>query len=149
MSRSSAALVAFCLFVSACDLGPKGFPRPPGGSAPTPVPAPSPPPSPQPRPFPPVEFTEIAVGQTVIGTVPELPTACVGDPWPCVYFHVTAPTDGTLMVELSYKPETQPPGPFGGQQTVDISIVDEFGHEVWADWSTATTTRARIAITAK
>ena len=95
-----------------------------------------------------MEFTEIAVGQTVIGTVPELPTACVGDPWPCVYFHVTAPTDGTLMVELSYKPETQPPGPFGGQQTVDISIVDEFGHEVWADWSTATTTRARIAITA-
>lgn len=140
MSRSSAALVAFCLFVSACDQAPPGIPGLPGGTSPTPVP--------QPQPSPPVEFTEISVGQTVRGIVPALPTACVGGHWPCVHFQVTAPIDGTLIVELSYKPETQPPGKFGGHQAVDVSIVDEFGRETWADSSTPTATRASVAVTA-
>ena len=93
--------------------------------------SPSPPPPPQPRPFPPVEFTEITVGQSVTGIVPASTLGCIGYPeWPCVYFHVTAPTDGTLTVELNYRPETQPPGKFGSQG-VDVSIVDEFGGEMW------------------
>ena len=147
MSKSVGALVAFCVFMSACDQGARGIPRLPTGNFPTPVPAPPPPPPPpQPRPFPPVEFTEITVGQTVTGMVPASPTGCVGNPeWPCVYFHTTAPTDGTLTVELNYRPETQPPGKFGSQG-VDVSIVDEFGGEMWADSSTPTTTRASIGV---
>jgi hypothetical protein len=47
-----------------------------------------------------------------------------------------------LTVELVYKPETQPPGR-SGFQSVDVSIIDEFGTQVWADSSTRTTTGAR------
>jgi hypothetical protein len=139
MSKSVGALVAFCVFISACDQGPRGIPT---GNFPTPVPAPPPPP--QPRPFPPVEFTEITVGQAVNGIVPTSPPGCEGNPeWPCLYFHVKPPADGTLVAELNYKPETQPPGKFG-IQSVDVSIVEQGGGEAWADFSTATTTRASI-----
>src|SRR5262245_4637225 len=142
MSKSVVALVAFCVCISGCDQGPRGIPRVPIGNFPTPVPAPPAPP--QPRPFPPVEFTEIAVGQIVNGIVPASPQGCVDyQEWPCVYFHGKPPADGKLVVELNYKRETQPPGKFG-IQGVDVSIVEEGGVEAWADFSTATTTRAGI-----
>ena len=142
LSKFGAALVAFCVFTSGCDKPSPEFPTPTGAPAPTPAP------SPQPRPFPTVEFTEIAVGQTVTGVAPQSPPGCVAFPeWPCLYFQVTAPADGILTVELRYWPETQPPGRFGSQG-VDISIVDEFGREAWADFATATVTRASIAATA-
>ena len=82
------------------------------------------------------------------GVVPASPQGCVEYPErPCVYFHLTAPTDGTLTVELNYNPETQPPGRLG-YQGVDVSIVDEFGREAWADSFTTTMTRVRTSATA-
>ena len=106
MARSVGALVLFCVFTSACDeSASRGIPRLPTGNFPTPVPAPPPPPS-EPRPFPPVESTEISVGQIVKGIVPTSPQDCVGLPgWPCLYFHVKPPADGRLVVELNYLPE--------------------------------------------
>jgi hypothetical protein len=145
MSKSTVVVLACCVFTVGCDDRDRVLVTRPGGVplAPAPVPVP-----PQPRPFPPVEFTEIAVGDKVAGVVPTSPEGCVGNPeWPCLYFHVTPPTDGTLVVDLNYRPETQPMGRFG-LQTVDVSIVDELGGEAWAQFSTPTTTSARARVKA-
>ena len=62
---------------------------------------------------------------------------CLGDPWPCQYFRLTAPSDGRLTVELRYRPEERrPPGRFG-LQGVDISVGDASGFEVWANFGGA------------
>lgn len=140
MSRFAGVVFACCVFTVGCDDGGRVLVTRPGGVLRAPVHEPVPP---QPAPFPPVEFTEIAVGAKVMGVVPTSPEGCVGNPeWPCVYFHVTPPTDGTLVVDLNYRPETQPMGRFG-PQGVDVSIVEEMGGETWAQFSTPTMTRAR------
>jgi hypothetical protein len=140
MSKFTVVALACCVFTVGCDDGGRVLVTRPGGLLREPVPAPVPP---QPAPFPPVEFTKITVGEKVAGVVPTSPEGCVGNPeWPCVYFHVTPPTDGTLVVDLTYRPETQPMGRFG-LQGVDVSIVEESGGETWAQFSTPTTTNAR------
>jgi hypothetical protein len=50
-----------------------------------------------------------------------------------------------VTVELRYRPETQPPGR-NGPQGVDISVVDHFGREVWADFGGPDWTRARLDV---
>ena len=96
-----------------------------------------------PRPFAPFEYTEITVGQPFTGLVAANPTECVGlGGWPCQYFRLTAPRDGTMVVELNYKPDTQP------AQGVDVSINDPLGRETWADYFQPPVVRARVSVTA-
>jgi hypothetical protein len=94
-------------------------------------------------------LTEISVGQTVTGVVPATVPECPDLPgWPCVFFQLTVPVDGTLTVELRYKPETQPPGRFSTYQPVDVSVHDEYGNSRDADFFTPTMTRVRLRVTA-
>jgi hypothetical protein len=133
MSRFIGALVAsaVCVFTLGCEQSNRVFSNPTSPSGGTSA---APAPSPQPRPLPSVDFTEIDLGQTVTSVVPTPAPPCAGEPqWPCQYFRFTAPSDGRVTVELRYRPETQPPGHFG-PQGVDISVVDGFGREVWADF---------------
>jgi hypothetical protein len=53
-------------------------------------------------------------------------------------------------VELTYKPETQPPGWHSRYQPVDISVRDESGREreVGPDFVTPTVTRAALTVRA-
>ena len=79
------------------------------------------------------DFTPIDVGQVVNRTIGESPTECLGlAGWPCQYFRLTAPSNGTLTIELRYIPETQPPGR-GSLQVVDVSIVGQ-NLETWSDY---------------
>ena len=141
MSRFIGALVAFavCVFTLGCEASNRVFSNPTSPSGGTSAPAPT-------TPFAPVEFTEITVGQTVTAIVPTPAPLCLGDPWPCQYFRLTAPSDGRLTVELRYRPETQPPGHFGPQQGVDISVEDASGGRVWADFGGPEVTRARLDV---
>ena len=148
MWRFIGALVAFgvCVFTLGCEASNRVFSNPTSPSGGTSAPAPAPTPTPTPPPLAPVEFTEITVGQTVTAIVPTPAPMCLGDPWPCQYFRFTAPSDGRLTVELRYRPETQPPGPFGPQQSVDISVEDASGRRVWADFGGPDVTRARLDV---
>lgn len=113
----------------------------------TPSPAP-PPPNPPTGPPPPTasDFTPIDVGQVVDRVIGETPPECLGFAgWPCQYFRVTPPNSGTLVVELTYVPDTQPPGR-NGPQGVDVSVISrEF--EVWAQFGDRTTTRVTLPAT--
>src|SRR5262245_22945448 len=99
------------------------------GPTPTPVPAPVPPPTPAPLPgppgppltFAPFEITTIAVGDVITRTSLAAPE-CRDEPgWPCIYFRLTAPRDGTLEANLSYAAGTQ------GNQWVDLSLRESAG----------------------
>ena len=57
-------------------------------------------------------------------------------------FRLTAPSDGTMVVELNYKPNTQP------GQGVDVTIDDPLGRETWADYFQPPVVRARVSVTA-
>ena len=77
------------------------------------------------------------VGERFIGRVSATPPDCLGfRDWPCQYLFLTAPADGMLTVELTYRQEQQP------GQGVDVTIVTSKGAEIWADRS-APATRAR------
>lgn len=151
MRRQFSSAVCVCLLTMACDRTPSLFvlPTARSGVSPTPSPTPDPapaPPAPVPLPdvFAPFQSMEIAVGQTVNGRVPAPPTECVGfRGWPCHYFRFTAPSDGTLLVELTYKQDAQPAG-----QGVDVSIADPRGREAWADYFQPPVVRARASVTA-
>ena len=130
-----------CLLTVACDKTTPLFvlPLAPTGGSSSPPPAPVP----QPRPFAPFAYTEIAVGQAFNGQVNPDPPECVGlAGWPCQYFRMMASTDGTLVVELNYKPNTQP------GQGVDVSIDDPLGRATWADYFQPSVVRARVSVTA-
>ena len=68
----------------------------------------------------------IEVGEVVTRTIAPNPPECVGlRGWPCQYFEITAPRDGTLEVIAIYATATQ------GGQPLDISLEGPRG-EVWA-----------------
>lgn len=141
MSKFIGALVCLCMFTLGCGDSPPRFRLPTSASGGSSAPAPAPRP-----PLPSVDFDEITLGQTVTRVVPSSPPPCVGWPeWPCQYFRFTAPRDGRVTVELRYKPETQPSGRFGAQ-TVDISVLDSVGIEVWAHFGGPDSTRAALEV---
>jgi hypothetical protein len=149
MSKFIGALVAFavCVCTLGCEQSNRVFSNPTSPSGGTSAPAPAPTPNPQPGPLPSIAFTEIRLGQTVTSVVPTPAPPCFDWPeWPCQYFRFTAPSDGRVTVELRYRPETQPPGRFGPQQSVDISVADASGREVWADFGGPDVTRARLDV---
>ena len=147
MTRFAAALAGGCALLVGCDFESKPFTIPGSPTAPS-APAPAPAPTPPGGPFAPFEVTEISVGQTVTDVI-TTPPECVDLPgWPCVFYQLTVPTDGTLTVELGYKPETQPPGRFSTYQPVDVSVHDEYGNSRDADFFTPTMTRVRLRVTA-
>lgn len=155
MNRFIAALVGCCTLVAGCDFAQKPFtipgsPTAPSAPAPPPAPRPSPTPEPPPvgGPFAPFEVTEITIGQTVTGAITTPPECVDFKGWPCLYFLLAAPANGKLTVELTYKPESQPPGRFSPYQGVDISVRDEHGRETWADFGTPTVTRVSMTVTA-
>ena len=89
----------------------------------------------------------LEVGVPILRVIDETPPECVQyRGWPCQYFRITPPRSGTLVVELTYVPDTQPPGQFPGPQPVDVSV---FGRnvEVWAQFSDRTTTRVTVPAT--
>ena len=145
MTRLLSQAVCVCLLTVACEKATPDFVLPTAPSSATPAAAPAPAPAPPPGPFSPNEFTEITVGQPFTGQVPAEPPQCDGVPgWPCQYFRFTAPSDGTIVVELNYQPNTQP-----GGQGVDVSIYDLLGRrEAWADYFQPPVVRARLSVTA-
>jgi hypothetical protein len=100
---------------------------------------------PPPRVAPPSMLLE--VGVPVFRVIDETPPDCVEySGWPCQYFRITPSRSGTLFVELTYVPDTQPPGKFPGPQPVDVSV---FGRnvEVWSEFRDRTTTRVTLPVT--
>jgi hypothetical protein len=133
------------LLMTACNEPERSF-RFPTGPTSTLTATPTPPVAPPPRPQ--VEFLTITVGETVSRRI-DVPPECLGlAGWPCQYFRLTAPSDGRLTVELTYKPDTQPLGIFPGPQGVDVSVAGPPAGEVWAQYFTATVTRATLPVTA-
>jgi hypothetical protein len=88
-------------------------------------------PAPTPRtslPFTPAQATELPIGGAINAVVEPDPPECVNLPgWPCQFFDVTAPATGTLVVTAYFDPATQP------YQGIDLSVLDSFGLEVWAN----------------
>jgi hypothetical protein len=143
MTRFVVILVGCCALGAGCDRSSRTFTTPGSPTAPS-APAPAPTPQPGPfGPFAPFEVTEITIGQTVTGVITTPPECIDYKGWPCLYFQLAAPANGKLTVELTYKPESQPPG-----QGVDISVRDESGREAWADFGTPTVTRVSMTVTA-
>jgi hypothetical protein len=141
MTKLLSSAVCLGLLTGACDKTTPLFVLPTARTGVSSTPAPAP--APQPRPFAPLEYTEIAVGQRFTGQVSAEPPECSGLPgWPCQYFRLTAPSDGTMVVELNYEPNTQP------TQGVDLSIFDPLGPETWADYFQPGIVRARASVTA-
>jgi AMP-binding enzyme C-terminal domain len=150
--RSMCSCLGAALLLVACGGRERSFVLPTAPTStvdpsPTPQPpAPIPPTSPRPRAPTESDVNEISVGETFQARVSAEPPECVREPgWPCQYFRLTAPNDGTLTVALTYRPDTQPPGR-GGPQGVDVSAVGN-GLEVWADFFNATATRLSIRVT--
>lgn len=92
---------------------------------------PAPGPSQIPPPAPPFAFeaiyTQITVGEVVNRRVTADAPECAGGPWPCQHFRLTAPSDGSLEVVMTYSVQTQP------GQGLDLSLVDSVGNESWGD----------------
>ena len=94
--------------------------RPTPAAPPVPAPAPAPAPAPSQTTFR-EPYTEIALGETVTALVSADDPRCGGWPeWPCKFFRVTPPHDGTLDVELKN---------VGGN--LDLSVEDREGREWW------------------
>jgi len=156
MTRFAAALAGGCALLVGCDFESKPFtipgsPTAPSAPAPAPAPRPTPAPAPTPPggPFAPFEVTEISVGQTVTDVITTPPECVEEKGWPCLYFQLAAPSGGKLTVELTYKPESQPPGWRTPYQPVDISVRDESGRQTWADFDTLTVTRVTMMVRAR
>jgi hypothetical protein len=117
MQHLFASLVCLSLMLTACSGVPPTAPsRPPPPAPPTPVPTP-------PRsPVPFVDrYTEITVGAVVQSVVQADDPLCAEEPlWPCKYFRITPPRDGTLEVELTHT---------GGN--LDLSFYDIYGGRWW------------------
>ena len=140
-------VVAAALLVGACDTHDRSFRIPTTPTATQATPATPAPPAAPPRFDPNIEVTSIAVGEVVNRTIGDSPPECVDfRGWPCQYFQLTAPRSGTLVVELTYVPDTQPSGRTR-YQGVDISLLGGTFGERWAEFGNETTTRLTARVT--
>jgi hypothetical protein len=108
MSRCFASIVWLAFFMSGC-----------GGDHRTLIPTAPSQPVPPPAPFSFSEpYSQITIGEVVVGRVAADDPRC--DQWQCQYFRITAPTDGSLEVALTYS---------GGN--LDVFLNDLRGSQWW------------------
>jgi hypothetical protein len=118
----------------------------PSGPPVSPAPVPAPPSLPPVHPVSPSDINDLEVGQTFSAVIGTNPPECVHPQqppgWPCQYFRLVPPADGSLTLTLTYGRHTQP------SQAVDVSIREGGQRETWADFSSVTETRLTIRVSA-
>jgi hypothetical protein len=136
-------VIVLAVLAAACSSHDHGFQLPTAATPPATGTAPSPLPAPQPPVFPPnIETTSIAIGETFVRTIGDSPSECFDfRGWPCQYFEFTAPRSGTIVVQLTFVPGTQP-----GGQGIDISMRGE--GERWAQFYDHSSARLTSPVTA-
>jgi len=88
-----------------------------------------------------METTSIVIGDTVVRTIGDSPSECFElRGWPCQYFEFTAPRSGTIVVQLTFVPDTQ------RGQVIDISIHGD--GERWAQFYDQSSARLTSPVTA-
>lgn len=108
MSRFLASIVGLALFIAGC-----------GGDDRTLIPTAPSQPVPPPAPFSFSEpYTQLTIGEVVMRRVAADDPPC--DQWHCQYFRITAPTDGSLEVALTYS-----------EGNLDVFVHDPRGSQFW------------------